>query len=361
MKFHIDPDIRHAETLPAHFYQSDEVFEALRDRVFIRSWHWMGEESRFPVNQGATSVQLLEGFLDEPLMLTRSADDQLHLLSSICTHRANLIVLGQSTGKQLICAYHGRRFDLSGKFMNMPEFKEAVNFPRPCDDLTSFKLEKLGPYLFGSLEPSIAFEPIKKAILDRVGFLPLEEFVRRDELSKDYLVNAHWALYCDNYLEGFHIPFVHPDLNAVLDYGSYETICFEHMNLQIGYAEGADETFDLPPGHVDESKHIAAYYFWVFPNLMLNFYPWGLSVNVIKPINKDKTKVSFITYVYDESKMHSGAGALLDKVEREDEFVVEGVHKGLKSRYYQSGRFSPSKEQGVHHFHRLLAEFVSKG
>ena len=89
---------------------------------------------------------------------------------------------------------------------------------------------------------------------------------------------------------------------------------------------------------------------------MLNFYPWGLSVNVVRPISISKTKVSFITYIHDESKYGTDAGQLMDKVEREDEFVVEGVFKGLQSRYYNAGRFSPNKEEGVHHFHRLLAQ-----
>ena len=94
--------------------------------------------------------------------------------------------------------------------------------------------------------------------------------------------------------------------------------------------------------------------------MMFNFYPWGLSINIVKPIGIDKTKVSFITYVYDETKLNIGAGALLDKVEQEDEFVVEGVHRGLKSRYYKAGRFSPTREQGVHHFHLLLARYMNK-
>ena len=91
---------------------------------------------------------------------------------------------------------------------------------------------------------------------------------------------------------------------------------------------------------------------------MLNFYPWGLSINVVKPISINKTKVSFLTYIFDESKFDHN-GTMLDKVEREDEFVVEGVHKGLQSKTYQTGRFSPSREQGVHHFHRLLAKYLS--
>ena len=94
--------------------------------------------------------------------------------------------------------------------------------------------------------------------------------------------------------------------------------------------------------------------------MMFNFYPWGLSINIVKPITMNKTQVSFITYIYDETKLNRGAGALLDKVELEDEFVVEGVHKGLKSRYYKAGRFSPTREQGVHHFHLLLARYMNK-
>ncbi|MGB5434469.1 MAG: SRPBCC family protein, partial [Maribacter sp.] len=159
--------------------------------------------------------------------------------------------------------------------------------------------------------------------------------------------------------EGFHIPFVHEDLNAVLDYGNYDTIIHEHLNLQIGYAEGTDTVFELPKGHRDHGKKIAAYYYWVFPNMMFNFYPWGLSVNIVQPVDIDRTKVSFYSYVFDASKLDKGAGSILDKVEMEDEEVVEGVQKGVRSKFYQAGRFSPTREQGVHHFQRLLAHFLN--
>ena len=188
----------------------------------------------------------------------------------------------------------------------------------------------------------------------------MDEFKLNRSLSKDYLVNSHWALYCDNYLEGLHIPFVHEDLNAVLDYGNYTTELYDHCNLQIGYSDGGEEVFELPEDHIDYGKHVAAYYYWIFPNMMFNFYPWGLSINIVKPLSINKTRVSFITYVYDETKLNSGAGAMLDKVEREDEFVVEGVHKGIQSRFFDTGRFSPSKEEGTHHFHLLLADYVNE-
>ena len=269
------------------------------------------------------------------------------------------MALHPGKSKKLTCMYHGRRFNLKGEFEHMPEFDEAEDFPRPCDNLHQFPLRKFGPLLFAGLNPSFDFQQVIDKMNERIGFLPLDEFVLDNSISKDFLVHAHWALYCDNYLEGFHVPFVHEDLNAVLDYGSYKTEVYEYCNLQIGYTDEATEIFDLPKGHIDYGKNVAAYYYWVFPNMMFNFYPWGLSVNVVKPLDINRTKVSFISYVYDPSKLDKGAGSGLEKVEREDEFVVEHVQKGVRSSFYKAGRFSPTREQGVHHFHTLLARFLN--
>jgi choline monooxygenase len=165
-------------------------------------------------------------------------------------------------------------------------------------------------------------------------------------------------LYCENYLEGFHIPFVHAGLNAVLDFGEYTTEVFRYCNLQLGIGKKGDVCFDLPEDSVDYGKDVAAYYFWVFPNMMFNFYPWGLSLNIVQPLGVSETKVSFLTYVFDETKLNTGAGSGLDEVEHEDEEVVENVQKGIRSRFYSHGRYSPKREQGTHHFHSLIAEFI---
>lgn len=358
---YIDPDITKAETLPAHFYRSDTIFDELKTKVFEKSWQWLGDaHALLPLTGQVYPTSLLEHYLTEPLLLVRDAEQKVSCMSNVCTHRGNILVHHAGKVKQLVCGYHGRRFHLDGTFKMMPEFQGAENFPRPCDDLKRYPLMEWGSHLFVSINPGFDFEAVLQVMQARVGFLPLHEFKFDASRSKDYIVNSHWALYCDNYLEGFHIPFVHEDLNLALDYGSYTTLLYDHVSLQIGYANGSDEIFDLPEGHPDFGKSVSAYYYWIFPNLMFNFYPWGLSVNVVKPLTKNKTKVSFISYVYDETKLDLGAGALLDKVEREDEFVVESVYKGVQSKAYQTGRFSPSREKGVHHFHCLLADFLMK-
>jgi choline monooxygenase len=358
--FYIDPDISKAETLPGWFYHDTDIFDAIKEKVFVKTWQWIGEDRLVDLAEMVHPFNMLEGFLGEPMLLIRNIDDSLNCLSNVCTHRGNIVVNNAGKHKSLNCLYHGRRFDLDGSFKSMPEFKQVQDFPRPCDHLHKFPLVQWGPFLFTSINPDFDFSEILAVMNQRIGFLSLQDFRLQESSNKEYLINAHWALYCDNYLEGFHIPFVHQDLNAILDYGQYSTVLYDHCNLQIGYALEGEEKFELPIGHIDYGRNISAYYFWVFPNMMFNFYPWGLSINIVKPITKDKTKVSFLSYLYDESKLYSGAGAMLDKVEREDEFVVENVHRGLKSRVYKSGRFSPSKEQGTHHFHRLLAEYLGK-
>jgi choline monooxygenase len=357
--FNIDKDISKAETLPGWFYHDETIFEAMKEKIFARTWQWIGDTNLVKLNGMAHPFSFMEGLLEEPMLLVRNTDDTLLCLSNVCTHRGNRVIDHSGTYHHLMCAYHGRRFDLDGSFRSMPEFTQTKDFPRPCDSLHRFPFQQWGPFLFSAVFPAFSFEPIAAIMQERVGFLPLNEFIFHPTKCKDYLVNANWALYCDNYLEGFHIPFIHRDLNAVLDYGQYSTLLFDHCNLQIGYAKDGEESFILPEGHIDYGKNIGAYYFWIFPNMMFNFYPWGLSINIVKPINTDKTKVSFLTYVYDESKLHSGAGAMLDKVEREDEYVVENVHRGLKSRVYSTGRFSANREQGTHHFHQLLASFLN--
>jgi phenylpropionate dioxygenase-like ring-hydroxylating dioxygenase large terminal subunit len=360
MKYIINADIKKAKTLPASFYKDKTVFEALKKQVFLSSWQWVGDENLVKLPQTVHPFVLLEGYLTEPMLLVREKKGEINCLSNVCTHRGNIVVLNSGKTKKLTCAYHGRRFNLNGTFEYMPEFKEVEDFPKPCDNLHPFPLRKWGALLFAGLNPSFDFQQVIDKMNERVGFLPLHEFLLDTTLSKDFLVQAHWALYCDNYLEGFHIPFVHEDLNKVLDFKSYKTEVYKYCNLQIGSTDDATEVFDLPKNHIDYGTNVAAYYYWVFPNMMFNFYPWGLSINIVKPIDVNSTKVSFISYVYDPSKLDKGAGSALDKVQREDEVVVENVQKGVRSSFYKAGRFSPTREQGVHHFHSLLATFLNK-
>jgi choline monooxygenase len=304
---------------------------------------------------------LLDGCLGEPLVITSDDDARVRCLSNVCTHRGALVVEGEGHLKTLRCRYHGRRFNLDGSFVSMPEFDDTIGFPSEADNLPQLPLEKFGPLLFTSISPAMSFNEWIQPVIERVGWMPLDQFKRDAKTSRDYLIGANWALYCDNYLEEFHIPYVHAGLSEQLDYGSYYTELFPWGSLQMGIARSGDSVFDLPKDHRDYGQHIAAFYFWLFPNIMLNFYPWGLSLNVVNPLGPARTRVSFISYVWNESLRDQGVGGDLHKVEMEDEEVVESVQHGVSSRLYDRGRFSARREVGTHHFHRLLADAMADG
>ena len=354
----VEEDIRRAWTLPADVYWDPAYYERARRRIFARSWQFIVDTDRLKVPGQIFPWTMLEGCLDEPLLLTRDARDRLHCLANVCTHRGNLLVEGEGHAQVLRCRYHGRRFALDGRFLSMPEFEEVEGFPSEADNLPRVPFGTWDKFLFAGLEPAFPLDELIGPMRERLAWLPLHEFVFDPANSRDYLVRANWALYCDNYLEGFHIPYVHTGLAGALDYGAYRTETYRYANLQLGIAAGAEDAFDLPPTSPDHGERVAAYYYWLFPNLMFNFYPGALSINVVQPLGPDRTKVSFLSYVQGPTGGYRGAGAAIDRVEREDEDIVEKVQKGVRSRFYDRGRYSPRRESGVHHFHRLVAEFL---
>ncbi len=240
----------------------------------------------------------------------------------------------------------------------MPEFKEAIGFPAANDNLAEFPLQQWMGMYFTALDDSTRLP--WAALQDRLGFLNAEEFTHDSSRDRDHTIEANWMLYVDNYLEGFHIPYVHPELNQALDYEGYTTETFEGGVMQIGKAMEGDVKFDLPDGHPDAGQDIAAYYLWLFPNMMFNFYPWGLSLNVVIPVSPTQTRVLYRGYVRDADLASEGAGSLLDTVEEQDQWVIELVQRGMASSVYDRGRYSPTREQGVHHFHRMLDELVDE-
>ncbi|MEO6456329.1 MAG: aromatic ring-hydroxylating dioxygenase subunit alpha [Ginsengibacter sp.] len=356
--FFIEKNIAKAKTISKEFYLNPKYFEEAKEKIFSNTWQFAGDINMVKEPGGCYPFILHEHFLNQPLLLTKNKPGQISCISNVCTHRGNILVTEPCKVHNIRCKYHGRIFDLTGKFKSMPEFREVRNFPSQYDDLYKLPLYQWEGLLFTSLNKKIPAKQFFKEMMERTAWMPVNEFVFRPELSTEYFINAHWALYCENYLEGFHIPFVHADLNTVIDYGDYITELFNYSNVQIGIAKDEEDCFKLPESSHDFGKKIAAYYFWIFPNMMFNFYPWGLSINIVTPLSIDRTKISFFSYVWKDEKLNTGAGASLHKVELEDEEVVQNVQKGMLSRFYTHGRYSVTREQGTHHFHRLLADFM---
>jgi choline monooxygenase len=358
---YVDANIAKAKTIATDIYTSPLYLELAKEKIFAPSWQFVGTKELVKFAGDVQPLELLQNFISEPLLLTKDNDGSIHCLSNVCTHRGNLVAYKAcSKANNLRCKYHGRLFELSGKFVSMPEFTQVEDFPCKEDNLPSLPLFSWANLLFTSLQKKEEASIYFQEMIDRLHWLPLQDFVYRPDLCKTFEVDANWALYCENYLEGFHIPFVHASLNAALSFGDYTTELYAKSCLQIGVGKNKGDCFDLPAASEDYGSNIAAYYFWVYPNMMFNFYPWGLSINIVKPIAVNKTIIEFIVFMWKEEKYDKGAGSNLDKVEMEDEEIVESVQKGIVSRFYKHGRYSVTRETGTHHFHRLIAESMNQ-
>ena len=268
----IHKNIEQSSTLDAAFYQSQSIFDDLIELAFIPSWQFLDIHFDEAFNQFPT--RFLSDVIPEPLLIINE-QESIRCVSNVCTHRGNLLVLSPQKKKQIVCNYHGRCFELSGAFRSMPAFDDVTNFPSNSDHLKSFATGQLGPMLFAQLENGNTFEDLIAPIQQTIPWFAFKALEYKPELSKDYNLSAHWCLYVDNYLEGFHVPFVHPGLHEQLDMSSYETQLFDAAVLQIGRADDEEHCFDIPESQPFYGENIYAFYFWLFPNIMVNIYPWG--------------------------------------------------------------------------------------
>ncbi len=355
--FLIDPEISKAETPPAAFYSDARWFRQIRDSVFGRGWHCIGLSRGLEAPRAVRPVTLLPGVLDEELVLVRGDDGTLRLLSNVCTHRGMLVVEEAGTCDALRCRYHGRRFSLDGCFRSMPKFESVEGFPTERDDLRSLPVVERNGMVFGSLDPDVEFDAWFAPVTERLAGIDLGTLTGHPERHHDYEFEANWMLYLDNYLEGFHIPFIHPELAAAIPMTEYQTELLPSGTLQIAGAHEDDATAFAPVGdHPEAGRAIAAWYFWLFPATLINVYPWGISLNMVEPLAPTRTRVRFRSLVGHPHLLGSGAAADLHQIELEDEAAVIATQRGLLGSIYQRGRYSPPEEFGVHHFHRLLLE-----
>ena len=338
-KISIDKDISVAQTIPSYFYKSDDIFNKTIENIFNNSW-------QFVVNKNSLKHKLypflfIEGLIDDSYVMVNG--DQLKILSNVCTHRAALLCSKNSNGSTIKCNYHGRVFNLNGELIKHYGFEGVKNFPSKKDNLIKINHFDWNNFIFCSKSSNINIKKIFDDINDRLSSYKFQDLEYNKDESNTYIVDFHWALYCENYLEGFHVPFIHKGLNDDIDYSNYETIILDNAVLQLAK---------------DKNNEIYAHYYWIFPNIMLNFYDWGLSINIITPLTKNKTKINFLSFPKKGMVQPKDIPSGIDIVEKEDQEIVKSVQIGIKSSNYTSGRYSVKHEKGIHYFHLLISEHL---
>ena len=352
----IHSDIRQAKGLPGWVYSSEEVFEQCKEKLFPRVWHPLAEKQTIGSRNGFVyPCKLMKGCLDEPLIISRDIYGKLHCLSNVSTHRGHILVRDAGMKEELRCRYSGTTYDLGGTCLNMP----GVDQVQDSDHLPGIPMEGWEKWLFGSLNPAFSVNEWTSEVSKLLTNLPMLRWEYRPNLSQDMMVRANWALCCDNYLEGLHVPFINPGLAGQFDFPKDKIRLLPYGVIRTAIARPGEQSFGRLPDCPAEHKKVGAFFCWLFPNILLTIYPWGMLMVVLRPLGPKLTMASYNFYGEDRPELAEWA-AQIKQTGAEDERALESMQEGVGSRLYNRGRYVPEEEAGLHHFHRLLLDFLKK-
>lgn len=304
------------------------------------------------------------------MLLVRGTDYQLRGFYNVCRHRAGPPAQGCGSRKVFRCGYHGWTYALDGTLLNSTEMEGVEDFRPEEFALVPVPTEEWFNLVFVNLDPEAP--SLRESLRDlprraeKFPFASMKLFERRT-----YDMKCNWKTYVDNYLEGYHLPSVHPGLNRELDYNAYtvephyEAPEENDSGPVSGYVRqfspirGAQAGDPTPRRYQEAREDLTTDYFWIFPNWMLNCYPDNVSLNIVVPLEPERSLAIFEWYLPEKDHGTPAAKASVefsDQIQVEDEAICEAVQKNLRSRNYSRGRFSAKQEKGVHAFHRMYAQ-----
>ena len=342
-----------ASTIPSAWYVDAGVADLESENVFSKTWQVIGRTDQIQ-KPGDFLTFTVAG---EPIVAVRGTDGQLRAFYNVCRHHAAAVVTEPCGHAQILhCPYHGWNYGLDGSLKGMPEFEGVKGFDRGANGLVPVKVATWEKFVLVNLDSNA--EPVERflgRIMQRMA--PLEVTKLHYVASRQYDIACNWKVFVDNYLDGgYHVPHLHKGLNSVLDYKQYTIENEDRYCLQSSPMVSSDE--DAATGATRKGDR--AWYFWQYPNFMINCYAGYMDTNLVIPVDVDHCRVVFDFYFGEIAteaarKYNEESIAVGDRVQSEDLGICEAVQRGLKSRAYGAGRLSVRREAGEHLFHRLLA------
>jgi choline monooxygenase len=341
-----------AATPPASWYVDPRIFDLEKRTVFPHSWQIVARAAQVR-DAGQYITAEIAG---EPILVVRGNDHLLRGFFNVCRHHAAAVVTdAEGKTQSLRCPYHGWTYNLEGALIITPEFAGVRNFERSANGLLPIQTAVWEDWIFVKLDhngPSLK-EFLGKELIDKIQPLGLDKLHWMER--RYYTVNCNWKVFIDNYLDGgYHVPHIHSGLNSVLDYTHYTIETGERWCVQsspITSNKGEEQTAAVRTGE-------SAFYYWIYPNLMINWYKGVMDSNLVCPRGVDQTEVVFDFYFADSSEAarerNLSSIAVSERIQAEDKAICESVQRGLESRAYTTGRLSVRREAGEHLFHRLL-------
>jgi phenylpropionate dioxygenase-like ring-hydroxylating dioxygenase large terminal subunit len=328
-------------SLPWSWYSEPEVLRREQERIFRRTWQYVGHTGR--VERVGDRFSAWAGEI--PVLVLR-ADDGVRAFLNVCRHRGSLLVDSAGNSRTVQCPYHAWTYDLDGSLKAAPRSDREPGFDAGGLSLVPLRTETWGPFLF--VNPDDQAPPIAETL----G--PLHDLVAVDELvfhsRDDYELAANWKIACENFLECYHCPVAHKGFSAAYDVDPDEyrlEPTSDHVLSQFAPSRGEGE----------------GQFHFVWPNLKLNAYAGtpNLSIGPVLPAGPERT-TGFLDYFFAPDADPAWVDELLAfdrQVGAEDRVLVERVQKGVRSGLVAEGHLLGESEQLVARFQQLVAGAIT--
>ncbi|KAI3443396.1 hypothetical protein Pfo_000061 [Paulownia fortunei] len=361
-EFNPEIPIEEAFTPPSSWYTDPDLYSLELNQVFYRGWHPVGYTEQIKEPRDFFTGRL--GSIE--YVVCRDEKGTLYAFHNVCRHHASLLASGTGKKSCFVCPYHGWTYGLDGALVKATRITGIKNFKVNEMGLVPLKIAIWGPFVLINFEGVMQKEGLGTEAVGNEWLGSAADILGANgvDTSLDYVcrrvytLECNWKVFCDNYLDGgYHVPYAHKGLASGLQLDSYSTKMYEKVSIQScgGNTKDCEEEFDRLG-----SK---ALYAFVYPNFMINRYgPW-MDTNLVLPLGPRKCQVIF-DYFLDASLRDNSAfieKSLEDseRVQEEDITLCKAVQQGLESPAYHIGRYSPTVEMAMHHFHCLLHENLS--
>jgi phenylpropionate dioxygenase-like ring-hydroxylating dioxygenase large terminal subunit len=337
--------------VPWSWYSDPELLRREHERVFLRSWQYVGH-----ARDAAEPGSYFTGSLGlAPVVVTRARDGELRAFLNVCRHRGFVVAEGAGRRETLQCPYHAWTYGLDGRLKAAPRSDREAGFDADELSLVELRVETWGPFVFVNAD---AGGPTLEAALGPVP-AQLAEILDVDTLEfrfrTHFTLDANWKVACENFLECYHCAVAHPGFTAAVDVSpdAYRLSTDGLTSSQFGPLRDNGHSF-FSAGELPRSQ-----FHFVWPNFGINVFPGrpNLSCGPIVPLAPERT-ARFLDYFFGPSVDDAWVEELTafdDQIGREDRALVEGVQRGLRAGILEDGRILSESEQLVGHFQRLCA------
>ncbi len=325
------------------YYIDREIFAQECDRIFWTDWQLIGPASGLVAAGDYVATEIAGA----KIVVVTGSDGMLRAFRNVCRHRgARLFEEGTGRCNLIRCRYHNWVYDLDGSLRQAPWFDEDAEFNMADWPLQAISVEFWRGLVFVAIKPSATLEKQLGATVPELADEPIEEF--RAVAEHRMTFDANWKVYTDNFVEGYHIPGIHPGFFQAIDFEQFETTA--HDNLV---------RMTAPPR---EGLFYKGKWLWIWPNWTLSLFEGGMNTSRINPVSEGSTQLIYHFYFADTSE--AGQDRRCDTISRnlavveEDFGICIETHKNYASGGYRPGPLSPRHEQGVAWFQERYQQIL---